>query len=293
MKKVIVSTTLLGLALSATSVFAEAGEIAVPTLYSVTATTAVTASTSAKSSADIIVPATPEVTSVGRIIEKEEIIKTTVLSKMKARGLQLIKERINFLKANSKPIANSNALTADQKTVFATFFSGKITELTTLGSTISSSTDATTTKSLISSIFTDFRIYGVLVPQIRLQKRIYELQNHTTKLTETFTKIQTRIDEFKAKSKDVTVWQKNLDEAKVLVTTDTQKLSALLTQISALKPSDYGTTSKMTIEAVNKGVREVARDFQSINKKVKRPEFLRTNKTVNVNATTTASTTVR
>jgi hypothetical protein len=278
MKKVIASTVLLGLVFSVSSVFAEVGiqalsaEAPVPTLYANPVVTSVVVSPSA----DVVIPQTPEVTSVLPVIEKAEVIKITNLTKMKARGLQLIKDRINSLNANATPIANSKGLTIDQKSAFASFFNGKIADLNAVGVKIASSTDATTTKSLSSSIFTDFRIYGVLIPQLRLEKRIYELQNHATKLsTDTFVKVQTRIDEFKAKGKDVTVWQKNLDDTKTLVASGTQKLSTLLIQINALQPSNYGTTSKATIESVNKNIRMIAQDFQSINKKVKRPIFLR------------------
>jgi hypothetical protein len=271
MKKVLTSTVLVGLAFSVSSVFAE--EVVgiqpisapVPTLYA-----AAPAPTS-----DVVVPPTPEVTSVLSVIEKHEAIKVTSLEKMKARGLQLIKERINSLNANATVIANSKALTAEQKSAFEAFFGGKRIELNNLGTKIASSTDATTTKALISSIFTDFRIYGVLIPQLRLEKRIYELQTHSVKLNDTFVKVQARIDEFKTKGKDVTLWQKNLDDSKMLVATDTQKLSALLIKINALQPADYGTTSKAVIESVNKDVRSIAKDFQSINRKVMRPEFLR------------------
>jgi hypothetical protein len=285
MQKVIVSTVLLGLAFSASSVFAE-NEITAPTAYAVPVSAPVTTSAQIMQSADVVVPSTPEVTSVLPVVEKTEVIKTTSLEKIKARGLQLIKERINALTSNANAIANSKALTAEQKTAFATYFSGKVAELNATGIKISSSTDATTTKTLISSIFTDFRIYAVVVPQSRLQKRIYELQNHSVKLAETFAKVQTNIDAFKAKGKDVTVWQKNLDDAKLLVASDTQKLPILLAQINALKPADYGTSSKTTIESVNKGVRSIASDFQGVARKVRRPEILKSLKKVSVSAAT-------
>ncbi len=309
MKKVIVSGVLLGLALSTSSVFAEEGHVEVvsatavsattgvpvPTLY--TNATTITATAALAATVDVVVPATPEVTSVFPVIEKEEKMKITSIDKMKKRGAQLIKERVNSLNSNARAIANSKALTVDQKAAFAAFFTGKITDLNTLGGKIASSTDATSTKTLVSSIFTDHRIYGVLIPQLRLEKRIYELQNHGTKLTETFVKVQARIDEFKNKGKDVTVWQKNLDAAKVLVTTDTQKLGDLLIKINALQPADYGTTSKAVIESVNKDVRIIAKDFQSINRKVMRPTYLTNMRgykmNSSVNSTTTASTTVR
>jgi cell pole-organizing protein PopZ len=144
---------------------------------------------------------------------------------------------------------------------------------------------------LTSSIFTDFRIYGVVLPQVRLEKRIYELQNHAASLTEVFAKVQLAIDAQKAKGKDVSVWQANLDATKTLVVKDTEKLSSLFTQISALKPSDYGTTSKATIESVNIGVKAVAKDFQSIRSKIRRPEILK-NTTATTTVTVTGTTTI-
>ena len=225
-------------------------------------------------SSDVTIPVTPEVTSVFPVSEVAPSVKMDSLTKLKARAVLLIKQRVNSLNANAQVIAGSKHLTIEQKAAFAAFFSGKVTELTTLGTTIASGTDASTTKPLVTSIFTNFRIYAIVLPQVRLEKRIYELQNHVTKLTETFVKVQTKIDEQKAKGRDVTVWQKSLDDAKTLVTTDTQKLTTLFTQISALKPSDYGTSSKATIESVNKGVKEVAKDFNSIGRKVRRPEML-------------------
>jgi hypothetical protein len=293
MKKIIVSSVLLGALMSTSSVFAE--ETAVPTLYA--APVAVSAVTTTAVNADVVVPVTPEVTSVYPVLEKVETLKVVSIDKMKARGAQLLKERINSLNVNAEAIAKSKALTAEQKSAFAGFFTGKILELNTLGGKIASSTDATSTKALVSSIFTDHRIYGVLIPQIRLEKRLYELQAHSVKLNDTFVKVQARITEFKNKGKDVTVWQKNLDDAKVLVATDTTKIQNLLVQINALQPSSYGTTSKSVIESVNKGTKAIANDFQSINRKVMRPSYLMNmkgwKKNAEVHASTTASTTVR
>lgn len=311
MKKVIVSSVLLGLMLSVSAVFAEevqSGSISVtgvsatavsattgapvPTLY--TNATTITATAALAPTADVVVPATPEVTSVLPVIEKAEVIKITSLEKMKKRGAQLIKERVNSLNSNAQAIANSKALTAEQKAAFASFFTGKIADLNTLGAKIASSTDATSTKSLVSSVFTDFRIYGVLIPQLRLEKRLYELQTHSVKLTDVFTKVQARINEFKAKGKDVTMWQKNLDDTKALVVADTAKIPTLLAQINALQPVNYGTTSKAVIESVNKDTKAIARDFQMVNRKVMKPSYLKNVKvTTVVNSTTTASTTPR
>lgn len=258
MKKVLLSTILAGVVLSTASVFAEV-------------------------SSEVVVPIAPTVTSVVPEVEATVNVKFDSLTKLKARGALLIKQRINSLNANAAVVAASKNLTTEQKAAFAAFFSGKVTELTALSAKISAGVDASSTRPLVTSIFTDFRIYAIVLPQVRLEKRIYELQNHVTKLTETFTKVQAKIDEQKTKGKDVTTWQKNLDDAKTLVAADVQKLTTLFTQISALKPSDYGTSSKATIQTVNVGVRAVAKDFNSIHMKVRRPEILKRSSSTSVN----------
>ena len=264
MKKVLVSSVLVGVLVSVGTTFAQTTEVVVPT--------------------------TPEVTSVISVSETAAVTTSNNLAWIKARGAFLIRERVNSLNANAQAVAASKNLTANQKTAFAAFFVDEIGKINLRGQAIASSTDATSTKALVTGIFVDFRIYAIVIPQIRLEKRIYELQNHALKLTtDTFVKIQTAIDTQKAAGKDVTVWQKNLDDAKTLVASDTPKLSSLLIQIGSLKPSDYGTTSKTTIESVNIGVRAVARDFQSINWKIKRPTALRR---LMLNTTSNASTTL-
>jgi hypothetical protein len=72
--------------------------------------------------------------------------------------------------------------------------------------------------------------------------------------------------------------------------TDTTKLAGLYTQVSALKPADYGTSSKATIDAVNTGIKSVAKDFSSIAKTARAPRVLMNEKHDN-KATSTATTT--
>jgi hypothetical protein len=110
---------------------------------------------------------------------------------------------------------------------------------------------------------------------VRLQKRIYEVENHIGKVNESLAKVQANIDIVKAKGKDVTMWQKSLDDAKLLVATDTAKLSALMVKISAMKPSDYPTNSKVLIKEVNNGIQSIAKEINTIVKKVRKPAYMK------------------
>ncbi len=216
------------------------------------------------------IPFTPIITTVSPVAEHEETSLLLKSFRTKMRGDVLIKERINSLTANLKVITEDKKLTLEQKSALSTLITTNITGLTALRASLASSTDATSTKALIASIFTNFRIYGIVIPQIRIEKRIYELQNHTTKLSDTFLSIQKKIDEAKTKGKDVVLWQKSLDDAKVLVANDMNALATLMTKVALLKPVDYGTTSKAVIEEANRVIKSVLVDFNSIKKNIHR-----------------------
>lgn len=280
MNKKIISALAIGIIASTANTYAEE-QAAVPTLYTQPVTTSAPITTPITETT-VLVPSLSIPSSVEPGNERLEIVNTKNLTKLKSRGAQLIKERVNSLNQNAQAVEKSKELTKEQKIAFGMFFSGKVSELNALGTKIKESTDATSTKSLVESIFTDFRIYGVTLPQVRLQKRIYEVQNHIAKLSETFTKIQSNIDYAKSKNKDVSEWQMNLDAAKLVVATDTAKLSGLMTQINSLKPSDYGTTSKTVITSVNAELKTISKEISYLNKKIRKPTYMKT-----IKATTT------
>ena len=224
---------------------------------------------------DIKTPSVGEVSSVNLTNEQPQSLHMSTLSRMKYRAAELIRERINSLNANAKAVTLNKNLTTEQKNTLTTIVSTNISGLTTLGVTIASSTDATSTKALVNSIYTNFRIYGIVIPQIRLEKRIYDLQNHSVRLSDTFLKVQTKINDYKGKGKDVTVWQKNLDDAKILVANDMNTLANVLTKVKSLTPSDYGTTSKMVFSAATTDIKNVAKDFNSIAKNLNKPKKLK------------------
>jgi cytochrome b involved in lipid metabolism len=246
-------------------------------------------------SADVSIPSAPEISRVDSVNERMDSFLSNSLTRLQYRGNQLIKERLNTLNANSQAITANKTLTDAQKATLTSILSTNVAGLTALKTSIASSTDASSTKVLVNSIFTNFRIYGIVIPQVRLDKRVFDLQNHSQKLSELFVKVQAKIDEAKTKGKDVTVWQKNLDDSKVLVATDMSKLAGLLPKIATLTPATYGTTSKAIIDSVNTDLKSIAKDFNGIAKNLHRPSYLGNGSTTPVTppvtSTSTATTT--
>ena len=224
----------------------------------------------------VIIPAVPIVSPVIHGADTLSLsLKSESLLGLKKRGSSLIEERLSALSKNQIAITGSKTLTDAQKASLTTIINTNATGLQALQVKINAETDATSTKALVSSIYSEFRIFAIVIPKVRLEKRIYDLQNHSTKLVEAFTKVQVKINEAKEKGKDVSSWQKSLDEAKSLVTSDMSKLSSVFLKVDALKPLDYGTTSKAIIELANTEIKSVVKDFNSIGKKVRKPEGLR------------------
>jgi cytochrome b involved in lipid metabolism len=305
MKKILISTLIAGMAVSSVVVFAESerrsGDDDNDDVIRTTMTLGSVRSEEVRNNYfapgymtvrdDVKIPLAPEVGSVMASTEVPQSMWMTSLTRLKARALSLIRERINSLESNRVAINANKSLTTDQKTALTTILNTNITGLTALKATVASSTDATSTKSIINAIYTDFRIYGIVIPQVRLEKRIFDLQNHSTKLSDTFLKVQNKINEYKGKGKDVTVWQKSLDDAKLLVANDMNTLVVLLGKVGALKPSDYGTTSKMVIGDANTTIKKVAQDFNTVARTLNKSKILKNATSTPVVGTTTPPTT--
>jgi len=192
------------------------------------------------------------------------IDQTTKVSYLITRGQNLITARVNYLNALKKQISASK-LTDNQKSELTPLIDEQITKLTALKEQIKAGTDLTTLKTQVKSIYTDFRIYSVFAPKIRLMKSIDLQINHLTKNSdEVLAKIQARIDTAKAKGKDVTARQTALDAAKTQIPALQTKLSDLYNKAMALKPADYPDTYKTIITEIRAGIKSVATEFRTL-----------------------------
>jgi hypothetical protein len=190
------------------------------------------------------------------------------IEKIKARGAKLIAERLRVLnkaKAKAQSGKSPNAHSADVIALVDTNVAG----LSALGVQIKASTNASTSKELVKQIYSNFRIYAVVMPKIQAYNALDQQTNFVNKVTERFTKVQARIDAAKAKGKDVTARQKALDDAKAKLATVAPKISELIAKVVALKPADYPTTSKTVITEIRTGIKANHLTFQQVNQLLK------------------------
>lgn len=266
MKKTLLSTVLVGLSVSVLSVFAETGAAisVTPTLYTANPSTMARA----MSTGDVNVPS---ISTVNPVIETTPTFNGYTQESLQARAVRLISNRVSSLNDNAEVINENKKLSDEQKTALNTIISTNITGLTALGNSIASSSDPAATKTLVKSIYTDFRIFAIVIPKVRIEKRIYDLQNHAQNLSDLFVQTQTKIDAAKAEGKNVDAWQANLDNAKIRVATDLTLLTSVFTKIDELSPANYNVTHKTVITQANATLKSIVTDFNYVTKSVRQP----------------------
>ena len=190
-------------------------------------------------------------------------------SKLQTLGANRINLRLASLDSLATKVKNSK-LTTDEQTPILSQISTTQTALNTLKSQIASNTDVASLKTQVTSIYTDYRIYAIFLPQINAIIALDTQTNHIAKLNDKFTQSQTRIDAAKAKGTDVTTRQNALDDAKSIVSAVETSIANLTTQAQNLKPADYSTsTSKTVIKAITAGLKDNTLKFQKVVKDLK------------------------
>ena len=213
---------------------------------------------------DISVPNAPAVEAVQSVTEKTPVLSDVRLSKLIATGGKSINERVAKLTALKTKI-QAGKLTDAQKQSLGTSIDSEVTALNTVLANIKAATSTTDAKALDTSVYTDYRVYAVFIPQTRILAGAYAQENHLAKLNDTFTKDQSVIDAKKAVGADVSALQVNLDSAKTLAGTLSGQVTDIETKAGALKPADYPTVSKATVKALNEGLKSVTASFKKIS----------------------------
>jgi hypothetical protein len=117
----------------------------------------------------------------------------------------------------------------------------EITGLATLEGTLKNETTVTAALADVQSIFTEFRVYALIDPKVRLIKAADDQQTIEATLTDLATKLQARITKDKAAGKDVTSLESTLASLNSQLVTAQPMSSDVETKVIGLQPSDYNT----------------------------------------------------
>lgn len=183
------------------------------------------------------------------------------LTNLKQRADKAIDNRVNALNKLSSRIQNDSRLSADEKTSLSAEVQGDIKGLTDLKAKIDADTDISIARTDVKSI-TTFKVYSVLVPQIRILIVIDNLSALDTRLQGLTPKIQNLINNLKSQGKDVSTLQPLLDDINSQLSTISSKLSQDKSTILAVTPNS--SNPHATFVSVRQDLATVRQDFAKI-----------------------------
>ena len=157
------------------------------------------------------------------------------------KGNQEIGRRLNSLNKLESKISAASKLTASDKAYLSAEISGEITGLTTLKGKLDAETTLVAARSDAQSIYTEYRVYYLVVPKVWLVKTADDQLIVESKLATLAQKLQTRIDSAKTSGKNVDNLQNELNDLTKQVSNAQSISSSIEQKVLPLQPSDYNS----------------------------------------------------
>jgi len=177
------------------------------------------------------------------------------IEKAKARANEEITRRVAALNGLGGKIEDMKRVMADQKTAFAATIQTQVSALASLQAKIAADTDIDSLKADIKSITDSYRIFMVVLPQVRLNAAADKIQTTATAMATLSAKLSTRITDAQAKGKNVATLSASLTDMNAKIADANTQAAAVISITASLKP-DNGDA---TVAASNKAALKDAR----------------------------------
>jgi len=166
--------------------------------------------------------------------------QANALSKIKQKGQNMIDIRLKSLNNLIERVKNAKHITDADKTFLTTSIQNAIAGLTSLKSIIEQDTTVEQATAHVKQIVTDYRIFLIFEPKIRITAVIDSLQTLSASSANISGKLQTYVDKLKAEGKDTTGLQKLLDD-----------INSRLKTIDTTLASDKALIDAVTVQSTN------------------------------------------
>ncbi len=188
------------------------------------------------------------------------------LSKIKERADKLITNRINELNRLLNKISNNKRLSPQEKTSLSSDIQTDINSLTTLKAKIDADTDVDPAKADTKQIITNYYIYKIFVPKVRLLITIANMQTLSANIGQLTPQIQNFINTLKSGGKDVSSLQSLLDDINIQLEKINASLSSDKSKVSAVSISTQNSAG--IFAQVRQDLANARRDFAKIRKDI-------------------------
>lgn len=138
---------------------------------------------------------------------------TARISALQALGVFMIGQRTAGLTRELNRVQNAQRLSTDTRTQLIAQIQTNIDDLATLKDKISSETDLAALKTDVKSIVISYRVYIVVMPQVRGLAVVDALKTYAERLTTVKDKLQAKTTELQQAGNDTTAIQADIDQA--------------------------------------------------------------------------------
>ncbi|MDO8523754.1 MAG: hypothetical protein Q7R74_00825 [bacterium] len=207
-------------------------------------------------------------------------VSATFITRAKAKGDQEIDRRIENLNDLLTRVQGMRALADADKTAIQAAISNQVSMLIALKGKIDADTDAATLRTDVQSVTSSYRIYALIIPQIRIIAAADRIVTISNQMHQFSGKLQARIGEAQAAGFDMTAALAALADYNAKVADAGAQAQAAVSEIATLSP-DNGDQASMTanmnalkdarakIVAAQKDLRDARKDAETILKDVR------------------------
>jgi hypothetical protein len=170
---------------------------------------------------------------------------TAKLKQIIASGDAEINRRLQALTRLNTEITAAVHLNTSDKTTLQSEVNSSISSLAALKTKLDADTSLSVAKTDAASIATEYRVYALVVPKVHLIKLADDIQATDTKLSDTASKLQTRLAKEKASGKDTSALETKLTDMTAQIAAAQNIAGNVETKIVGLQPSDYNSDHKI------------------------------------------------
>lgn len=165
----------------------------------------------------------------------------TRITAIKTSGDTEISRRLTTLGSLTSKITSASRLTTTDKAALSAEVSTEANGLNSLKTTLDNATTIEDAKTAAKSIYTDYRVYALVVPKVNLVRVADDQQTVEVKLTALAAKLQTRLDTAKSNGKDVTSMQTTLTDMTSKISGAQTISSSVQAKVINLQPTDFNS----------------------------------------------------
>lgn len=168
----------------------------------------------------------------------------------------LITNRLDSLNTTSNRIQSDTRLSANEKSSLTANIQQEVSGLMALKAKIDADTDATTARTDAKQIITNYYIYEVFEPKVRLLITLNNMETTLGYVQALVPQLQNLINTLKSQGKDVSQLQPLLDDVSTQLTTIDTTIGTDITTVQNVSVSN-NTTAKATFSKVRQDISQV------------------------------------